>query len=111
MFGDLGARIKTSLSGDVSMEEIKRALFNIGAMKSPGEDGLPAAFYHRYWDLCNFDIVQFIQGCFRMGVIDPSLNSTLIALVPLTRVRCLTLDQSVFVILCIRLLRRSLYTD
>lgn len=35
----------------VTEEEIKEAMFNIGNLKAPGEDGYGALFYKAYWDV------------------------------------------------------------
>lgn len=35
---------------DVSPEDVKEAMFNIGPLKSPGPDGFPAIFFHSCWN-------------------------------------------------------------
>ena len=41
---------------DVSFEEIRRALFSLNPDKTPGPDGLTAAFYQRFWDIVGDDL-------------------------------------------------------
>ena len=38
------------LGGEITNIEIKEAMFNIGAIKSPGPDGLNALFYQSQWE-------------------------------------------------------------
>lgn len=65
------------------MKEIKGyAVFSIGPLKAPGEDGLPALFFQKGWKLIKNDLCQFIQMCFQNCSFPTCLNATLIALVP-----------------------------
>lgn len=36
-----------------TLEEVKSAAFQMGALKSPGRDGFPGLFYHKYWEVVN----------------------------------------------------------
>ncbi|KAJ4980562.1 hypothetical protein NE237_031399 [Protea cynaroides] len=41
-----------------SVEEIRRAAFAMSPLKSPGPDGLPPAFYHKFWDKIGANICR-----------------------------------------------------
>ncbi|XP_015972136.1 uncharacterized protein LOC107495506 [Arachis duranensis] len=70
------------LSAPLSNEEIKAALFNIGSLKAPGEDGYPAHFFKEQWKVIRESFMEFIQKLWQ----DPSsvklVNQTLIVLIP-----------------------------
>jgi hypothetical protein len=40
-----------SLCAEYTEEEVKEAMFNIGDLKAPGLDGMPAIFYKRFWHI------------------------------------------------------------
>ena len=70
------------LNRDVCEEEVKAGLFGIGGLKSPGPDGLPAAFFQSQWEVCRKDLCQLVRDSFRVGSFPDILNHTIIALVP-----------------------------
>lgn len=35
--------------------------------KSPGPDGVPPIFFHKYWDIVGGDVVQDVQSFFSGG--------------------------------------------
>jgi hypothetical protein len=43
------AQKNANLLSEVTDEEIKKALDNIGDLKAPGIDGMPSLFYKQYW--------------------------------------------------------------
>jgi hypothetical protein len=51
------------LTKEFSDDEISDALYQIGPLKAPGVDGLPARFYQRNWALLKGDIIKAIT-CF-----------------------------------------------
>lgn len=51
----------SSLDTPFSYEEIKRAVFDMSVDKTPGPNGLPILFYHRYWDIIKFDFLNFVM--------------------------------------------------
>lgn len=39
-------------------DEIRRAVFDLGADKGQGPDGFPIFFYQKYWDIVKNDIFK-----------------------------------------------------
>ncbi|KAL5831677.1 hypothetical protein ACOSQ4_017031 [Xanthoceras sorbifolium] len=62
-FYTLSEDCQRSLSLAVQEEEIKESLFNIGGLKAPGPDGMPAIFFQNNWDICKNDIVYLVKDC------------------------------------------------
>lgn len=65
-----------------TVEEIKKALFDIGDLKAPGPDGYCSKFYKQAWDIVKIDFVADVLEFFTKGQLLKSWNHTLIALVP-----------------------------
>ena len=86
VFGSFQRRVTTEMNADlikeVSEEEIREAMFDIGAHKTPGPDGFSAVFYHQYWEDIKEDIVTEVKGFFQEGNLDPQLNHTNLCLIP-----------------------------
>lgn len=45
----------------VTEEEIKAAVWNIGADKAPGSDGFNAGFYRRKWETIKQDLFKAVK--------------------------------------------------
>ncbi|XP_028094336.1 uncharacterized protein LOC114294405 [Camellia sinensis] len=69
---------------NISTEEIWKAVKIISAFKAPGRDGFQAIFYHKFWDVIEVNVCDFIKNCFQSKSIPPVVNQTLIALFPKT---------------------------
>lgn len=65
-----------------SAEEIKRTVFSMNPLSSPGPDGFPGAFYHNCWDIVGADVVAFVQYFFQHNWLFPNANSNFIVLLP-----------------------------
>lgn len=63
-------------------EEIKAAVFQLGALKAPGPDGFPALFFHHYWKEVGGAVTKMVIHFFRTGFMLKQLNHSLIALLP-----------------------------
>ncbi|XP_023635799.1 uncharacterized protein LOC111829922 [Capsella rubella] len=74
--------INSDLTRKVSEDEIKRAVFSIGATKAPGPDGFTGAFYQTYWDDIKSDLMLAVRGFFEEGRFDTYMNHTNICLIP-----------------------------
>ena len=73
---------RDSISGGVTEEEIKTALWSLKAFKAPGPDGLHAGFYQRFWLIVGKSVIEEVQRVFRERKIPTYLNQTHIALIP-----------------------------
>nr|GEX42583.1 hypothetical protein [Tanacetum cinerariifolium] len=82
--------IMTKLDNDLSLDmiknvtvkEVKDAMFSIGNDKSPGPDGYTACFFKESWDIVANDVTCVVQEFFTNGNLLKELNHTIIALVP-----------------------------
>ncbi|XP_026437318.1 uncharacterized protein LOC113335496 [Papaver somniferum] len=63
-----------------SMEEIKNAVFDLGADSAPGPDGFSGCFYRHCWDVVQYDLVRAITYCWQRQIIAHGANSSLIIL-------------------------------
>ena len=64
-----------------SNEEISNTLFQIGPLKAPGCDGLPARFFQRSWALLKLESVAAVREFFVNGVMPEGVNDTSIVLI------------------------------
>lgn len=82
LFPQLNPDRLQSLDSPISMEEVKRALFDMHPFKAPGIDGLHAAFFQTFWEVTGDTLFHMIREFFCSGALDPSINRTLISLIP-----------------------------
>lgn len=74
-----------ALCAHYSSEEIKAALDNIGDLKAPGLDGMPAIFYKRFWGTVGDQVTKEALNVLRGGAMPEGWNNTLVILIPKTR--------------------------
>ena len=65
--------------------EILQAVQQLGPLKAPGPDGIPAAFYKKFWPTIQHDILNMVKAFFHLGFLLKSLNHTFITLIPKVR--------------------------
>ncbi|XP_074290915.1 uncharacterized protein LOC141617643 [Silene latifolia] len=70
------------LSRPYSAKEVRTAIFQMGALKAPGPDGIPAVFFQRCWSLVKRDFTKAILSILNSGRVLRELNRTFIALIP-----------------------------
>ncbi|CAL1410909.1 unnamed protein product [Linum trigynum] len=63
-------------------EEIWAALKQMGPLKAPGVDGMPALFFQKNWEVIGDDVTRELQGYLEGGFFPEELNQTLITLIP-----------------------------
>ena len=70
-----------------SKEEIKQSVFSLLGEKSLSLDRFPLCFYHHFWNVIKFDLVDLFQFFYQSESIDilSSINQTFIALIPKKR--------------------------
>ncbi|XP_059068618.1 uncharacterized protein LOC131859102 [Cryptomeria japonica] len=66
----------------VSLEEVKAAVFGMGANKAPGLDGFPSLFFQYLWDILANDLWEVVEDSRTGGFILKDFNNTFIALIP-----------------------------
>ncbi|EOX94469.1 Uncharacterized protein TCM_004053 [Theobroma cacao] len=70
------------LNADITVEEVRAALFQMHPTKAPSLDGLPALFFQKYWykmsKFVHRFVVEFLEGSFPFQ----DINHTLIVLIP-----------------------------
>ena len=71
-----------SLNKPITDFEIECAVFQLGAHKAPGPNGIPAFFLHAYWDIMKEDVTRAVQAFFHSGSLFKPLNHSYIVLIP-----------------------------
>jgi hypothetical protein len=66
-------------------EEVRTALFMMGASKALGPDGLSAGFYQYHWELLGADVTATVLDFLNGGELSDSINKTTIVLIPKIR--------------------------
>lgn len=62
--------------------EVKEAIFQMGALKSPGPNALQALFYQKYWNIVGNDVIEAILNFLNNGDFIDNVNQTFIVLIP-----------------------------
>ncbi|KAK3188720.1 hypothetical protein Dsin_028281 [Dipteronia sinensis] len=70
------------LDGRFTADEIKSAIFDMGATNVLGPNGLPALFYQRFWDIVGPSVTLACHMCLNEGANLHAMNGTVITLIP-----------------------------
>lgn len=81
-FPAIDQRDDESLRRVISNEEIKQAIFAMGSLKAPGEDGFPALFYQGNWEIVGPNLCNFVKQAFHYPCQIKDVNKTLLVLIP-----------------------------
>ncbi|KAL0408773.1 UNVERIFIED_CONTAM: putative mitochondrial protein [Sesamum radiatum] len=63
-------------------DEVKKALFLMSPLKSPGPDGLPPVFFHKFWHIVKSDVVRCVLKFLNHRILPSGFNDTNIVLIP-----------------------------
>nr|GFC15536.1 RNA-directed DNA polymerase, eukaryota [Tanacetum cinerariifolium] len=74
--------LEKHLDKDVSIDEIRKAVWDCGESKSPGPDGFTFEFFRRYWHFIGPDFYAAVNCFFDKGHFPRGSNSSFIALIP-----------------------------
>ncbi|GAU39340.1 hypothetical protein TSUD_60910 [Trifolium subterraneum] len=66
----------------VQYAECKRALFDMGPHKAPGEDGYPTLFFQQNWDIVVDSVHHFVNQVWSNPSLISLINNTLLVLIP-----------------------------
>jgi hypothetical protein len=72
------------LDRDFTKEEVITAISDMKGLAAPGPDGLPARFYHTYWDIIGADITREALHILNNKGSPAPYNNTRICLIPKT---------------------------
>ena len=75
-------QMQTSLAAPLTGDELTTALMALPRGSCPGEDGLPVAFFVRYWEQLATGMRHAFQEILGSGVMPESLSEGLIHLIP-----------------------------
>lgn len=67
---------------EVSEEEVKRAVFEMGPSKAPGPDGITAGFIQKHWQAVHKQVYQVVLEAFQNPESIREVNLTHIVLIP-----------------------------
>ncbi|CAM8931867.1 unnamed protein product [Rhodiola kirilowii] len=70
------------LTQPYSEREVFAALSQLNPSKAPGLDGFHAAFFQQHWNIIKTDFLSLCLSVLNDGVIPPTVNDTLIVLIP-----------------------------
>ena len=65
-----------------SLDEVKRALFQMHPSKSLGPDGMSPFFFQKYWDIVGDDIREAVLSVLSSSHMKKKMNYTHIVLIP-----------------------------
>lgn len=71
-----------TLTGRVTKEEVREAIFSIEAESAPGPDGMSGAFFQKFWSEIGDEVTKEIQEVFETSVLPAEWNFTYICLLP-----------------------------
>nr|GEU75147.1 hypothetical protein [Tanacetum cinerariifolium] len=77
---EVAANSASNMVREVTIEEIKAAMFAIGDDKSPGPDGYTSAFFKKGWSIVGPDVCNAVRDFFSNGCLLKEINHTFLPL-------------------------------
>lgn len=65
-----------------TLEEVKKAVFDLGSDKAPGPDGFPMLFFKTYWEIVKVEVLHLCEDFFSGKANLERINWASIALIP-----------------------------
>ena len=81
-YGTLAEENIIVLQSDISVKEVKNALFSMGEWKAPGPDSFPPGFYRKAWPIVGNTVVDFVRKVWSNPNDIQCVNKTDICLIP-----------------------------
>ncbi|KAL0404505.1 UNVERIFIED_CONTAM: putative mitochondrial protein [Sesamum radiatum] len=82
----LSPRVTQEMTDDLlqpfTEEEVTNALFQMSPLKSPGPDGMPPIFFHKFWNILSKDVMKCTLSLLNNLELLHDLNRTVIVLIP-----------------------------
>lgn len=86
IFQGFGKRVTDAMNQDlvrqVTEDEVRDAIFDMGPNRAPGPDGFSAAFYQRFWEDIKEELMQEVSSFFDGDGLDTAHNHTNLCLIP-----------------------------
>ncbi|GJY60989.1 kinase-like domain, phloem protein 2-like protein, partial [Tanacetum coccineum] len=73
---------RSYLEGDVTNDEIKKAVWECGTDKAPGPDGFTFGFFRQFWYLVDKEVFEAVRYFFVHSDLPRGCNSSFIVLIP-----------------------------
>ncbi|CAN1817498.1 Putative ribonuclease H protein At1g65750 [Linum perenne] len=74
--------MNSDITKEIKDDEIREAVFNLGANQSPGPDGFPGHFYRRFWNTIGPRFCDEIKNFFNTSTMPNNWNDTHLVLIP-----------------------------
>ena len=71
-----------ALNKPITLEEVRKVVFDLNPDKSPGPDGFQAFFYQKCWDIIGTELWEAIEASRRGGSILAEINYSFFTLIP-----------------------------
>jgi hypothetical protein len=76
------SEMKDFLNNEFTAEEVSMAIKGMKGLAAPGPDGLPAPFYHNYWEVVGPEVTSAVLEVLNKDGDPSQFNNTHICLIP-----------------------------